>query len=119
MSAYASGRLTCIVLDSGYGVSHAVPIYEGFPLSHAIQRLGVAGHDLTEILVKQLGERGDSIQTPAEREVVRDIKEKLCYVALDFEKEPDVVTPSRPHPPPPEGSYELPDGQVLTLGNEL
>merc|ERR1719503_200507 len=87
LSLYASGRTTGIVLDSGDGVSHTVPIYEGYALPHAIMRLDLAG---------------------------RDLKEKLTYVALDFDAEMKSAAESSSL----EKTYELPDGNVIPVGNE-
>jgi actin-related protein len=114
LSLYERGRSSGIVLDFGYGFGQIVPIYEGQVLSNAISRVNLTGSDLTNYLMKLLMERGYSFTTLVEREIVRDIKEKLCYVAEDFDPEMQKASQSSEL----ERNYELPDGEVITLGAE-
>lgn len=115
LSLYASGRTTGVVLDVGDGVAHAVPIYEGFAMPHAIQRNDVAGREVTKYLQLLLrkGASGYDFHTSAEREVVRDIKEKACYVAYDPLKEEEEFGDNSSIV-----KYKLPDGNIIDIGPE-
>jgi len=111
LSLYSSGRTTGIVLDSGDGVTHAVPVYEGFAMPHAIRRVDIAGRDVTEHLQLLLRKAGYHFHTTAEKEVVRIIKEKTCYVALNPGKEEKDTSNKY-------DDFILPDGSVIKLGAE-
>ncbi|EFC39465.1 hypothetical protein NAEGRDRAFT_72694 [Naegleria gruberi] len=112
LSLFATGRTTGIVLDSGDGATNIVPIFESHALEYAVRRLDWAGRDLDYYMSRILSERGFSFFTREEMDIVREIKEKLCYVALDFDKEMENTSNSL------DVDYELPDGNILTIGNE-
>lgn len=108
LSLYATGRTTGVVLDCGDGVSHSVPIYEGFAMPHSIMRTDIAGRDVTAFLRLLLRKEGFNFHSSSEMEIVRTIKERACYLALNPQKEESM-----------EGErvqYVLPDGSMLEVG---
>jgi len=109
LSLYSAGKFTGIVCDSGDGVTHFVPIFDGYSLPHAVIRIDLAGRELTAFMKKILTEGGMRFSTSAEFEIVKAIKEKVCYVALDFEEELKTVQ---------EEAYELPDGVVIKVKDQ-
>lgn len=130
MCRYATGRTTGVVLDSGDGVTHAVPIYEGFAMPHSIMRVDVAGRDVTRYLKyvmlnigslkitlflnnfrMLLRKEGVNFRTTAEFEIVRTIKEKACYLSKNPQKEETVESE--------RVQYQLPDGSMLEVLNIL
>jgi len=112
LSLYASGRTTGVVVDCGDGVSHTVPIYEGYSMPHAIQRINLAGRDLTDYICKILTESKINLHTSAERESAKKIKEDLCYVSMNFAEEVDNFAGK-------EKTFELPDMSVVTVHNQI
>lgn len=111
---YAQGLLTGVVLDSGDGVTHIVPVYDGVCPRHLIARLDVAGRHMTRQLIKLLQLRGYSLNRSADFETVRMIKEQCCYVGYDLEVEKRLALETTTL----MTTYELPDGRIIKLGRE-
>merc|ERR1719333_46998 len=83
LALLGQGRTTGLVLDSGEGVTHTIPIFDGFGLPHCINRLDLAGRELNTLLAKLLAQEGTCLTTTTDQHHVRLMKEKHCYVALD------------------------------------
>ncbi|GMI12820.1 hypothetical protein TrRE_jg10606 [Triparma retinervis] len=114
LTLYAQGLLTGVVCDTGDGVTHVVPVYHGFVPQHLIKRLDVAGRHITKYLIKLLLLRGYAFNRTADFETVRQIKEKLCYVAHDINTERRLAQETTVLVEP----YTLPDGRVIKVGQE-
>lgn len=112
LATYAAGKPTGVVVDSGGGGTHVVPVFDGYALSGSTMRLDLAGRDITDYLNKLLNAQGCDLTTSAEQAMVGDIKEKHGRISLDFERE--LTAGAFPSVP-----YELPDSTVLQLGSEL
>uniref|UniRef100_M1CUA9 Actin n=1 Tax=Solanum tuberosum TaxID=4113 RepID=M1CUA9_SOLTU len=111
LSLFANGRLTGIVLNSGDGSTHMVPIYEGHALPHAISCLGIGGRDLTYYLWELIRE-GFACNVAIEENIIWRMKETITYVALDFEQE---IEKAKNRSSVDKG-FELPDGQLFYIG---
>lgn len=114
LALYAAGRTTGLVVDAGDGVVHAVVVYESYCIKHAVAKMDIGGRDLTDYLVNILCETGRNFDSSNEFEIVKDIKEKLCYTPLDFDSElkkfADKSIPLK--------EYELPDGTTMKIGDQ-
>ncbi|XP_052767355.1 actin-related protein 2 [Mya arenaria] len=114
LTLYAQGLITGVVVDSGDGVTHICPVYEGFALPHLTRRLDIAGRDITKYLIKLLLLRGYAFNHSADFETVRIMKEKLCYVGYDIEQEQKLALETTVL----VETYTLPDGRVIKVGGE-
>ena len=112
LALYASGRTTGLVLDSGDGVTHTVPVFEGYAAHHAIRRIDLAGRDVTDYLKTLLRKSGYGFYTSGEWEVVRQIKEKMCYLATTAVRDEKDCMGLKSE------EYVLPDGQKISVRNK-
>ena len=115
LSIYASGRGVGVIMDSGDGVTHIVPVYGGYTLPHTIGRLDLAGRDVTQCLQRIWQEKGltCNFSTTAEQEIVKSVKEYHCYVSRDYEQEMGSSNNSSI-----EINYTLPDGTIIKIDKE-
>jgi len=86
-SLFAEGIDTGIVLDSGDGVTHCIPVSDGAILKHSIERMDIAGRHVTEYLVRLLQKKGYAFNSSADFDFVRELKEKYCFVSNDIESD--------------------------------
>lgn len=111
LSLYSAGRLNGVVLDSGDSATLATPIYGGYYITNTAVPMNIGGSDVTSTLQKFLNERGYHFTSFSQREIVRDIKEKHCYLSSNFEqelqKEESFI------------NYSLPDGNAIKIGREI
>ncbi|XP_056651951.1 actin, clone 302 isoform X1 [Monodelphis domestica] len=114
MALYATGKSTGVVLECGDGVTAVIPIYQGRCLFQSISRSDFAGGDVTNYLAGLFLEKGISLMNTGSKDIITDIKERLCYIIPD------------PHERMKEENldcsiynYILPDGQTMQIGDEL
>uniref|UniRef100_A0A7I4BN55 Actin-related protein 2 n=1 Tax=Physcomitrium patens TaxID=3218 RepID=A0A7I4BN55_PHYPA len=114
LTLYAQGLLTGLVVDSGDGVTHVVPVVDGYSFPHLTKRLNIAGRHITSYLIDLLLRRGYAFNRTADFETVREIKEKLCYVSIDYKREHQLALETTIL----VKQYTLPDGRVIKIGSE-
>ncbi|ELK38289.1 Actin, aortic smooth muscle [Myotis davidii] len=114
LSLFSSGLTSGTIIESGDGMTHFVPIIEGYPLRQSTMQMEVAGQDITLYLMQLLSQKGNSLVGIGDREYIRDLKEKCCYVALNFDKE-KAAAPLLTR----AWTHQLPDGREIDLGQEM
>ncbi|XP_053415747.1 actin [Nycticebus coucang] len=134
LSMYASGQISGTTIESGEGMTYFVPVMDGCSLNQSTLQVDIAGQDLTLYLSQLLSDNGnifvstgkcsgpddddmdnddDSVDDDSDLDYIRNVKEKCCYVALDFNMEK-----MKTDLPSCQQQYQLPDGQEITLGQE-
>lgn len=108
---FAEGRLTATLLDSGDGVTHVVPIYSGYILKEGFDRVNVAGRHLTRYLNRLLTMRGYALNSTADFEIVRELKEKYCFISSDLKMDRKIARETTCY----EVEHILPDGKMIKV----
>ena len=109
LGLFSYGRTSGIVVDSGYNITSSVPVYEGFPLVYASQKINLGGEDLSSKLLDIIRDKLDkTYKTIKGKLLAEDIKDKIGYISTNIGQDEKI-----------EEKYILPDAKELVLGNEL
>ncbi|XP_054042018.1 actin-like protein 7B [Rissa tridactyla] len=111
LSMYSYGKTSALVVESGHGASHVVPVYEGYVIRSITRKVDYAGLDITRYLMKLLNESGN-VFTEHQLNIIQDLKEKCCYTSLNLRKDLSLPVQSQ------QMNYELPDRHLVTVGKE-
>ena len=111
LSLFSNGRTTGLFVDSGDGVTQAVPFFEGFSIPHAVKKNYIAGRAITYHMVDLLTADGIQETGNASQQIVINLKEDLCFVSLDPAADKSKAAESSEI----QKAYELPDGQTVNV----
>ena len=114
LSLFCEGLETGIILDSGDGVTHCIPVAYGYILHPKIKRLDIAGRHITNQLIKLLQIKGYAFNSTADFELIREIKEKYCFVSCDIESDRKLDKETTYY----NTLHRLPDGRKIRISNE-
>ncbi|KAJ5071260.1 actin-10-related [Anaeramoeba ignava] len=123
LSLYQSAKTSGIVIEIGHSASYVVPVYENFALNHFVTKSNLSGKNINEYLIKMLNEKGYSFSSYNQREIIKDIKEKICYVAFDFDEEIEISNQKKSffqkdYEVNDENFFQMYDKKVIEIGNE-
>ena len=114
LTLVCEGEETGVVLDSGDGVTHVIPVAHSYVLQHHIQRLDIAGRHITDYLIRLLQIKGYAFNSTADFELVRELKEKYCFVSCDIESDRKLDLETTYY----NSNAKLPDGRTIRMSNE-
>ena len=109
LSLYCAGKFTGLSIDLGDMVSHFIPILDGQYIPYNITSFDIGGRDITEFVKRLIIHKIQKYSPYVQKDIIKDVKEKACFVSLDYEEELKYVDPF---------DYEMPDGEKLTIRDE-
>ncbi len=111
LTLYSGGFQTGLIVEIGDSNTRIVPIFEGYKLEHSVKILETGGRVLTRYMEQILESIGWSVDSSIRRELVRALKERACFVSLDYKEDLKRIEQY-------EKEYSLPDGSTITLSKE-